>query len=40
LTALDHPNIGRHHVEDQDGELFIVMALYQGGTLKQRLQGV
>lgn len=38
-SALDHPNIGNiHHVEDQDGELFIVMALYQGETLKQRLQ--
>src|SRR5215510_1490356 len=38
-SALDHPNIGAiHHIEEQDGELFIVMALYQGETLKQRLQ--
>src|SRR5262249_31115338 len=38
-SALDHPNIGAiYHVEDQDGELFIMMALYQGETLKQRLQ--
>src|SRR5215813_13159404 len=37
--ALDHPNIGAiYHIEEQDGELFIVMALYQGETLKQRLQ--
>jgi serine/threonine-protein kinase len=38
-SALDHPNIGAiHHIEEQDGELFIVMALYEGETLKQRLQ--
>src|SRR5215470_6094138 len=38
-SALDHPNIGAiHHIEEQDGELFIVMALYQGETLKQRLK--
>src|SRR5215468_4907441 len=38
-SALDHPNIGAiYHIEEQDGELFIVMALYQGETLKQRLQ--
>jgi serine/threonine-protein kinase len=38
-SALDHPNIGAiHHIEEQDGELFIVMALYQGETLQQRLQ--
>jgi len=38
-SALDHPNIGAiYHVEDQDRELFIVMALYRGETLKQRLE--
>src|SRR5215813_1774226 len=38
-SALDHPNIGAiYHVEEQQGELFIVMAFYQGETLKQRLQ--
>ena len=38
-SALDHPNIGAiHHIEEQDGELFIIMALYQGETLKQRLK--
>jgi len=38
-SALDHPNIGAiYHIEEQDGELFIVMALYQGETFKQRLQ--
>src|SRR5262245_11611487 len=38
-SALDHPNLGAiHHIEEQDGELFIVMALYQGETLKQRLK--
>src|SRR5215813_3470437 len=37
--ALDHPNVGAiHHIEEQGGELFIVMALYEGETLKQRLQ--
>src|SRR5262249_27804355 len=38
-SALDHPNVGAiYHVEDQDRELFIVMALYRGETLKQRLE--
>ena len=38
-SALDHPNIGViHEVGEQDGELFIAMALYQGETLKQRLE--
>src|SRR5215472_5699629 len=38
-SVLDHPNIGAiHHIEEQDGELFIIMALYQGETLKQRLK--
>ncbi len=38
-SALDHPNIGViHEIGEQDGELFIVMALYEGETLKQRLE--
>ena len=38
-SALDHPNIGAiHDIAEHDGELFIVMALYQGETLKQRLE--
>ncbi len=38
-SALDHPNIAViHEVGEQDGELFIAMALYQGETLKQRLE--
>ena len=37
-SALDHPNIGTvYDICEQDGELFIVMALYEGETLKQRL---
>jgi adenylate cyclase len=37
-SALDHPNIGAvHDIGEVDGELFIVMALYEGETLKQRL---
>src|SRR6266852_9117538 len=38
-SALDHPNIGAiYELGEQDGELFIVMALYEGETLKQRLE--
>jgi serine/threonine-protein kinase len=37
-SAQDHSNIGViHEIGEQDGELFIVMALYEGETLKQRL---
>lgn len=38
-SGLDHPNIGViYEVGDHDGELFIAMALYEGETLKQRLE--
>jgi serine/threonine-protein kinase len=38
-SALDHPNIATvHGIGEQDGELFIVMALYEGQTLGQRLK--
>jgi serine/threonine protein kinase/tetratricopeptide (TPR) repeat protein len=38
-SALDHPNIGTiYELGEQDGELFIAMALYEGESLKQRLQ--
>src|SRR5262249_12792300 len=38
-SALDHPNIGTvHDICEQDGEIFIVMALYEGQTLKQRVE--
>jgi TolB-like protein/Tfp pilus assembly protein PilF len=38
-SALDHPNIANiHEVGEADGELFIAMALYEGETLKQRLE--
>jgi serine/threonine-protein kinase len=38
-SALDHPNIGTvHDIGEVESELFIVMALYQGETLKQRLE--
>jgi serine/threonine-protein kinase len=38
-SALDHPNIGTvHEIGEEDGELFIAMALYEGETLKQRLE--
>ena len=34
---LDHPNIGViHDIEEADGRLFIVMALYEGQTLQAR----
>lgn len=40
-SALDHPNICTIHDIDTspDGQMFIAMALYDGGTLKERLQG-
>ena len=35
---LDHPNVGViHGIEEADGRLFIVMALYEGQTLQARL---
>jgi len=38
-SALDHPNIANvHDIGEEGGELFIVMALYEGETLKQRLE--
>jgi len=38
-SALDHPNIGAiYEVGEHEGEPFIAMALYQGETLRQRLQ--
>ena len=38
-SALDHPNIGViHDVGEDQGELFIVMALYEGESLKQQLE--
>src|SRR5262249_6810026 len=38
-SALDHPNIGTvYEIGEAEGELFIAMALYEGETLKQRLQ--
>jgi serine/threonine-protein kinase len=38
-SALDHPNIANiHDIGEVDGELFIVMALYDGETLQQRLE--
>jgi eukaryotic-like serine/threonine-protein kinase len=38
-SALDHPNIANvHDIGEEEGELFIVMALYEGETLKQRLE--
>src|SRR5262244_2281892 len=38
-SALDHPNIATvHDICEQNGELFIVMALYDGETLKRRLE--
>src|SRR5258708_3698691 len=38
-SALDHPNIAVvHDIGEVDGELFIVMALYDGEILKQRLE--
>jgi len=37
-SALDHPNIATvHEIGEAEGELFIAMALYEGETLKQRL---
>ncbi|HEX2522356.1 MAG TPA: serine/threonine-protein kinase, partial [Terriglobia bacterium] len=39
-SALDHLNIGTIHeiTETPDGQLFIVMAYYQGETLKQKIE--
>jgi serine/threonine-protein kinase len=39
-SALDHPNICNIHEidETEDGQLFICMAYYPGGTLKKKIQ--
>jgi len=38
-SALDHPNIANvYEIGEADGELFIAMALYEGETLKQRME--
>src|SRR5262249_30957446 len=38
-SALDHPNIANiYEIGEENGELFIAMALYEGDTLKQRLE--
>ena len=39
-SALDHPNIGTIYEVDQtdDGQMFIVMAYYQGETLKAKIE--
>jgi hypothetical protein len=40
-SALDHPGIGTVHevAEDSRGQAFLVMASYEGGTLRERLRG-
>ncbi len=40
-STLDHPNVGTVHEigETDDGRLFIVMSLYEGGTLRDRIAG-
>ena len=39
-SALDHPNIGTIYeiAETDDGQMFIVMAYYEGETLKQKIE--
>ena len=38
-SALDHPNIGVvHELGEHGGELFIAMALYEGESLKEKLE--
>jgi formylglycine-generating enzyme required for sulfatase activity/dienelactone hydrolase len=38
-SALDHPNVGTvYDIAEAEGELFIAMALYEGETLKRRLE--
>ncbi len=39
-SALDHPNIGTIHeiADTEDGQMFIVMAYYEGESLKQKIE--
>ena len=39
-SALDHPNVGTIHeiAETDDGQMFIVMAHYEGETLKEKIE--
>lgn len=38
-SALDHPNIGTiYEINESEGQSFIAMALYKGGTLRDRIQ--
>jgi tetratricopeptide (TPR) repeat protein len=38
-SALDHPHVGvLHAIEEHDGQLLIVQALYEGETLRKRIE--
>ena len=38
-SALDHPNIGTiHEIDEDDGQYFIAMAHYEGGTLGDKIE--